>query len=113
MRRIRTLLVLALALPLMAVAADKAPKLEPLPEAPPPPNGLDQAPDAEPQVTITKKGADTIEEYRINGELYMMKVTPAHGKPYYLMKEDQEGGWSRLDGPNPPLIVPKWVLFNF
>lgn len=114
MRFIRTMLVLVLALPLLAMAADKAPpKLEPLPEPPPPPAGMELDPAAEPQVTIVKKGKETVEEYRINGELYMMKITPAHGVPYYLMKEDQEGGWSRLEGPNPPLIIPKWVLFNF
>ena len=113
MRLIRTMLVLVLALPLVAFAADKAPKLEPLPEPPPPPVTLDQDPGVEPQVTITKKGADKVEEYRINGELYMMKVTPPHGVPYYLMKEDQDAGWSRMEGPNPPLIVPKWVLFRF
>ncbi len=114
MRRIRNLLFLALALPLMVMAADKAPpQLEPLPEAPPPPAGVDLDAVDEPQITIVKKGGETVEEYRINSELYMMKITPAHGVPYYLWKEDQEGGWSRLDGPSPPISIPKWVLFRF
>jgi hypothetical protein len=113
MRLTRMLLLAVFALPMGAWAQDP-PGLEPLPEPPPPPPGMEEDnPAAEPQITIIKKGQDTVEEYRINGELYMMKVTPPHGVPYYLMKEDQEGGWSRLDGPNPPLIVPKWVLFNF
>ena len=77
-----------------------------------PPKTLDETL-VEPQVTIVKKGTDTVEEYRINGELYMMKVTPSHGVPYYLQKQDQEGGWSRLDGPSPPLVIPKWVIFRF
>ena len=69
--------------------------------------------DAEPQVTIRKKGKDTVEEYRINGELYMMKVTPSGGGvPYYLHKEDQDGGWVNI-GPNPPLSIPKWIIFRF
>lgn len=113
MRLLRTLIVLALALPMAALAADANPKLEPLPDAPPPPGVTDGDPAAEPAVTIIKKGEDTVEEYRINGELYMMKVTPPHGKPYYLMKEDQESGWSRMEGPTAPLVIPKWVLFNF
>ena len=81
-----------------------------------PPKTLDQTIDdnlVEPQITIKKKGTDTVEEYRINGELYMMKITPAHGVPYYLQKQDQEGGWSRFDGPSPPLAIPKWILFRF
>jgi len=112
MRSLRIMLALALALPLMALAADRPTNLEPLPEAPPPP-GLDLDASPEPEISIVKKGGDTVEEYRINGELYMMKVTPAHGVPYYLMKEDQDGGWSRSEGPPPPLVIPKWVLFRF
>lgn len=107
------LLVATLALP-MAVLAQDPPELEPLPEAPPPPPGLQaDDPAAEPDITIIKKGEDTVEEYRINGELYMMKITPSHGVPYYLQKEDKEGGWSRFDGPEAPLIIPKWVIFRF
>ena len=113
MHRIRNLLFLALALPLMAMAADQPPQLEPLPEVPPPPAGVDLDGVDEPQITIVKKGGDTVEEYRINSELYMMKITPAHGVPYYLLKEDQDGGWSRMDGPIQPISIPKWVLFRF
>lgn len=112
MRRIHKLLILALYLPALAWAAGRPANLEPLPEPPPPPVGL-EAPDAEPEITITKKGADTIQEYRINGELYMMKVIPSHGVPYYLVKEDQDAGWSRVPDSNSPITIPKWVLFNF
>ena len=112
MRSLRILFALALALPLMALAAEVPSNLEPLPEAPPPP-GLDLDSSPEPEISIVKKGENTVEEYRINGELYMQKITPAHGVPYYLMKEDQNGGWSRLDDVGQPLIIPKWVLFKF
>ena len=104
-----------LALPLLTNAADKKTpdNLEPLEEVPPPPKVIDgEVLEGEPQVTIRKKGAETIEEYRINGEMYMMKVTPEHGVPYYLHKEDQQGGWVNI-GPNPPMSIPKWILFRF
>jgi len=113
MRHIRSMLFLALVLPLMAMAADRPAQLEPLPEAPPPPAGQDLNDADEPQVTIVKKGGDTVEEYRINGQLYMMKITPAHGVPYYMTLDDQEGGWTRMDGPAQPISIPKWVLFRF
>lgn len=111
------LMVVAIQLPLVAIAG--APKgatppagLQPLEEIPPPTiAGEDQVTD-EPQVTIVKKKNETIEEYRINGQLYMIKVTPAHGVPYYMHKEDQSGGWL-MDGPNQPLSIPKWTLFRF
>jgi hypothetical protein len=113
MRHNSLLLALALMLPMLSMAAGNPPNLEPLPEAAPPPAGVDLDKPDEPQVTIKKKGAETIEEYRINGQLYMLKVTPSHGTPYYLMKEDQDGGWSRTEGPTQPLVIPKWVLFRF
>ncbi len=109
--------VVAMQLPLVAIAdAPKAttqpPGLQPLEEIPPPTiAGEDQVTD-EPQVTIVKKKGETIEEYRINGQLYMIKVTPAHGVPYYMHKEDQSGGWL-MDGPSQPLSITKWTLFRF
>jgi len=111
------LVFVAMQLPLVAMA--EAPKaitppagLLPLEEIPPPPIvGEDQV-TAEPKVTIIKKNGETIEEYRINGQLYMLKVTPAHGVPYYMHKEDQSGGWL-MDGPSQPLSIPKWILFRF
>ena len=101
---------------LPAQAADKKPvpdNLEPLPEALPPPPALEGNPGDEPEVTVVQKGENTVEEYRIHGELYMQKITPSHGVPYYLLKEDQNGGWSKFDGPAAPLVIPKWVIFRF
>jgi hypothetical protein len=113
--RFRSMLaVLALGMPLMAAAADtKPPVLEPVPEPPPPPAGFEPDANTEPQVTIVKRGENTIEEYRINGQLYMQKVTPSHGVPYYLVKESVDGGWARMDGPGERVSVPQWVLFRF
>jgi hypothetical protein len=114
MSRIRTLVFIALCAPMLAIAANTPPQLEPLPEPPPAPEGYDPSQDAtEPQVTIVKRGEDTIEEYRVNGELYMQKVTPGHGVPYYLVKETVDGGWARLDGPGERIAIPSWVLFRF
>ncbi len=83
----------------------------PLEDIPPPAMSNEENPD-EPQITIVKKKGETIEEYRVNGQLYMMKVTPNHGVPYYLHKEDKDGVWIN-DGPTPPNIIPKWILFRF
>ncbi len=113
--------LLSIILSLSSAFAAPPANLELLEEIQPPPNTLDNAAgnvpeqdegSLEPQITIRKKGSETIEEYRINGEMYMMKVTPAHGVPYYLHKEDSNGVWIN-DGPNPPLSVPKWILFRF
>lgn len=99
-------------LPSVALAKEPPANLQPLEDIPPPTIGTDENAAGEPQITIVKKKGETIEEYRINGQLYMLKVTPAHGVPYYMHKEDQDGGWL-MDGPNQPLSIPKWTLFRF
>jgi len=105
-------LVSGFAMTSTAAEPAKAPQRELLEEVPPPPKVIEGEPMEEPQITIRKKGTETIEEYRINGELYMMKVTPQGGTPYFLHKDDPNGGWVNI-GPNPPLSVPHWILFRF
>ncbi len=64
-----------------------------------------------PQFTeYTKKGEDTVEEYRVNGQLYMIKVTPPHGVPYYLYDDVGNGDFTRRDAQDAGVRVPKWVI---
>ncbi len=110
MRRLIGIALLGIALPL---AAQQPPKLEPLPAPPPPPPGLAPDPALEPQVTITKRGENKVEEYRINGKLYAMKVTPPNGVPYFLIDETGSGVMSRQDSLDSGLRVPQWVIHSF
>jgi hypothetical protein len=109
----RRLLPLLFAIVALNVAAQtRPPKLEPLPEPPPPPPGLlNEA--LEPQVTITRRGEDRVEEFRIGGKLYMQKVTPPHGVPYYLLDQGGNGQWVRQDSKDAGLSVPMWVIGTF
>src|SRR5438445_9326548 len=92
------LAVLAFAIALAASAQKSAPpKLEPLPEPPPPPPEIASDPDLEPQITIIRRQAETIEEYRVNGRLTMIKVTPKTGRPYYLVANGTDGTFVRRD----------------
>jgi hypothetical protein len=109
MRRAAFLAFCVLALP--AAAQNQPADLQPVPEPPPPPGQTDPA--LEPQVTITKRGADKVEEYRMNGRLYMLKVTPPHGTPYYLIDNRGDGVWSRRDSLDSGLRVPQWVIHSF
>lgn len=110
MRRLLPLLFAAFALG--AAAQSRPPKLEPLPEPPPPPPGmLNEA--LEPQVTITKRGEDKVEEYRLEGKLYMLRVTPPHGVSYYLIDNTGNGQWVRQDSRDAGLRVPMWVIGTF
>jgi hypothetical protein len=110
MRRLITVLLLCAALP---VAAQTKPNLQPVPEPPPPPPGFELDPALEPQVTILKRGTDTVEEYRIAGRLYMVKITPAGGRAYYMIDHKGDGRFSRQDGLDSGVRPPMWVIHQF
>ena len=112
-RLVASLAALACAVSLSAAAQKAAPpKLEPLPEPPPPPE-IAGDPDLEPQITIIRRQTETIEEYRVNGRLTMVKVTPKTGRPYYLVADGADGGFVRRDSLDTGLKVPLWLLFSF
>jgi hypothetical protein len=107
----RLIVVLLSAVALNVAAQTQPPKLEPIPEPPPPPAALNEA--LEPQVTITRRGEDKVEEFRISGKLYMLKVTPPHGVSYYLLDNNGDGGWIRQDSHDSGVRVPMWVIGTF
>lgn len=106
----RAIILLLSALALNVAAQTQPPKLEPIPEPPPPPVSLDEP--LEPQVTILRRGEDKVEEYRMNGKLYMLKVTPPQGVPYYMIDNAGDGHFMRhsLDSG---VRVPMWVIGTF
>ena len=103
--------------PLMAEEAAVSPPPEqtaPGDAPPPPPAPSDEQEAIEPEVTIIRTEERTVEEYRINGQLYMIKVTPSKGVPYYLVDADGNGDLetqrSELD---PKILVPSWVILRW
>ena len=112
MRRLLPLLI-AIALPVWA-QQDRPADLKPLPAIPPPPpemSSWDQA--LEPQVTIKKTDREEQEEYRVNGQLYMIKVTPAGGPTYYLIDQQGNGSFTRVETLTPNVRPPMWVIYRF
>lgn len=76
--------------------------------------GLDlslTAEDYAPAVTIQEHDNRVVEEYRVNNNLYMVKITPSSGAPYYLVDEDGSGdmAWHRDNSPT-NIRVPQWAL---
>ena len=71
----------------------------------------------EPEVTIIQREDKTIEEYRVNGQLYMIKVIPRNAPPYFLVDNDGNGSLeSRRSGQEslePDIMIPQWVLFRW
>ncbi len=110
-RLLHALLLSALCQPALAAAPDDPP---PPPQSPPqslPPSGEEEL---HPEVTIRHHKEKTVEEYRIGGQLYMIKVIPKVGKPYYLVDSDGNGSLDmRQDELEPRLLVPTWVIFRW
>ena len=87
-------------------------EFDPVPEPPELPDPLESGENIEPVVTIIRKDDATIEEYRVNGNLYMVKVTPFVGPSYYLIDNNGDGQLSRRNQLDDP-VVPTWVLFRW
>lgn len=70
----------------------------------------------EPSGEVTIKGGkdEVISEFRINGQLYMIRITPTKGVPYYLVDSDGDGNletrWNELA---PEILIPSWVLLRW
>jgi hypothetical protein len=68
----------------------------------------------QPEVNIIQRKDMRIEEYRVNGRLRYVKITPKKGKPYYLVDKDGDGDLETrhddLDGVPP---VNEWILLEW
>ncbi|MCU1762916.1 DUF2782 domain-containing protein [Pseudomonas sp. 14P_8.1_Bac3] len=72
----------------------------------------DDAPSADPDVTIRTEGDKTIQEYRQNGFLYAIKVTPKGAPPYFLVRADgTDANFIRSDQPD--MLIPSWKIFEW
>lgn len=87
-------LVAAALLSAPLVAQEDLERPPPIPEeetgdAPIPPKIQEEQ--IEPTVTIREEEGQRVEEYRLNGQVYMVKVTPENGIPYYYIDADGDG----------------------
>lgn len=68
----------------------------------------------EPDINIIQKQDRTIQEYRVNGKLYMIKVIPTIGRPYFLMDTDGDGSLETTQHElDSGLLVPNWILLEW
>ncbi len=114
----KILIITLLLFPLMAFGQENG---QP-DEAPPPSQSQDNNAD-EPggfdpggaEINIITEGDKTIEEYSLNGKVYMVKIQQKGFAPYYLIDRDGDGRMdeqvSELMGPSAP--PPSWVLFRW
>ncbi len=91
----------------------EVPELPPLSEPAPPLPDIEPDSELETHVTIIKRGEDTIEEHRVNGELIMIKVIPRIGPPYYLKKNTARDYHSHPGEAGIDVSPPMWQLLKF
>lgn len=84
-----------------------------VPQPPVIPQPLVDGQSIEPEINIIQKEDRTVEEYRANGQLYMIKVTPTVGKPYYFIDTDGDGSLESKQFELQSDLVPNWVLFKW
>ncbi len=77
----------------------------------PNPPGLPEG--VEPDVTIIERDDDVIVEYRVEGQLYMVKIVPRFGASYFLLDLDGDGVLDVQSEDKPDLNVPQWLLFSW
>jgi len=65
-------------------------------------------------VVIVQHEDETVEEYRIGGRIYMIKVQPGKGVPYYLVDTDGDGKLeTHYSDLTENIVIPQWVLFRW
>lgn len=64
-----------------------------------------------PDITTRQEQDRTLEEYRINGRLYAIKITPRQGEPYMLVDHNGDGNFQMER--NIHVAVPQWTLIRW
>lgn len=84
-------------------------------EAPPPPPILRDGEPIEPEVRIIEESPrGRVEEFSTGGRVYMIKVTPAFGPPYYYVDYDGDGQFAPPRVGGVPFVSPnQWLLFSW
>ena len=81
--------IITLAWGLGVAAQETTPNTDPAAPPPIPPKVAGE--EIEPQVIISEREGERIEEYSLNGVVYMVKITPVKGPAYYYLDEDGDG----------------------
>ena len=107
-------LTLTLTAPLWADTPPDAPAPPPPPiREPLPPKVLDPDEQLEPEVTIRREEGQVIEEYAIGGQVYMIRIVPAVGPPFYLIDTTGDGNFDSRHEHMEPVRPAHWKIFEW
>lgn len=95
----------------LATSAASLPQEVPIPEKIPSPPSEETAPTV--RIHAGENG-DRVEEYRQGGKITMVRITPPHGKPYYLLDTNGDGRLDKTDTLDNSNVAPVyWVLYEW
>ncbi|MBY6204352.1 DUF2782 domain-containing protein [Halomonas denitrificans] len=106
---------------LVAGTAALAQQSPPPSDAPPPPPIREPLPpkvsepedEFQPGVVIRQEDGRTVEEYSTGGRVYMVRITPAVGPPYYLVDTTGDGLLDLRHETFEPVKPVYWKLFEW
>lgn len=68
----------------------------------------------EPEINIQQFDNREVQEYSVNDHVYMVKITPTVGSPYYLVDPDGTGEMEyKRDTVGLEVNPPRWTLFRW
>ena len=110
----RWILALSLIIISFISIAEQNQNLAPVPEPPELPMPVQSGETLEPDITIIRKGEKTIQEFRKNGQLYMIKVIPVVGPAYYFIDTDGDGNMDvRGSDLDKGTKINQWRIFEW
>lgn len=78
------------------------------------PDAAVEAAGRESQVIIRQGQEERFEEYRVGGQIVMIKVTPAKGPVYYLVDTDGDGLLDeRRSELSAGVLIPQWKVLEW
>lgn len=103
------------AAPLLDDRADPsaAPERAPLAPQDAPARATDVDASAPTVIVRTQANGDVVEEYRNNGRLTMVKITPRRGPAYYLIDSNGDGRLDRDDSDGAPVAPVYYKLYEW
>lgn len=98
--------------PVPAQAQSDAPPPPPIRE-PLPPKVQDPDERLEPEVVIRREEGRTVEEYRSGDRVYMVRIVPDVGPPYYLIDTTGDGLLDHRQEHMEPVKPVYWKIFEW
>ena len=85
------------------------------PEVPEMPLPVQDGEPMEADITITREGDKVIQEYKVNGKIYKIKIVPAVGPAYYFIDPDGDGEMEEVSESDivDGMKVNQWTILSW